>query len=412
MINRVRESRWFYILLSILLAVLVWLYIRNGENPTQDGTYYGVEIQISGERVLEERGLTVASMSQKTVNVTVNAPISVHNDLRGNITASVDVSQCSEPGEYQLTCTPKLPSNIDTTGAYFPDSAVSSQIITVVIDNLATETKTLELQLEGSVAEGYQAGDPTFDPETVELSGTAEQLAQVNRVVVILEADELQETYSGRLPITLLDKDDQPITDTNVKLSEDTAYLTLPVGVMKELPLTVSFIPGGGATGDGDVDVSIEPKTITVIGTQEAVAGLTEISLGSIDLANVLDTSTITMPIRLSTALDNASGITEAQVTVTVKGLATRSIDVSDIQIINEPEGYTVEKVTQTRTIVIRGSESALAQVDPDQVWIVADMSKITATGTNSVPVTVYLNASSEVGVIGEYKIVVNIKKS
>lgn len=408
MIDRLRESRWFYILLSVLLAVLIWMYIRDVENPTQEGTYYGVEIQISGERVLEERGLTVASISQKTVNVTVNAPISVHNDLRGNITATVDVSQCTEPGEYQLTCTPKLPSNIDTTGAYFPDSA---QVVTVVIDNLATETKTLELKLEGSVADGYQAGAPVFDPETVELSGTAEQLAQVSRAVVILEADGLKQSYSGRLPITLLDENDEPITDTNISMSEETAYLTLPVGVMKEVPLTVSFIPGGGATGDGNVEVDIQPKTINVIGTEEAVAGLTEISLGSIDLSTVLDTSVITMPIRLSSALDNASGITEAQVTVTIKGLSTRSLDVSNIEITNVPDGYTVEKVTQTRTIVIRGSESALEQVDPNQVWIVADMSKITATGTNSVPVTVYLNASDEVGVVGEYRIVVNIKK-
>ena len=408
MIDRLRESRWFYILLFVLLAVLIWMYIRDVENPTQEGTYYGVEIQISGERVLEERGLTVASISQKTVNVTVNAPISVHNDLRGNITATVDVSQCTEPGEYQLTCTPKLPSNIDTTGAYFPDSA---QVVTVVIDNLATETKTLELKLEGSVADGYQAGAPVFDPETVELSGTAEQLAQVSRAVVILEADGLKQSYSGRLPITLLDENDEPIIDTNISMSEETAYLTLPVGVMKEVPLTVSFIPGGGATGDGDVEVDIQPKTINVIGTEEAVAGLTEISLGSIDLSTVLDTSVITMPIRLSSALDNASGITEAQVTVTIKGLSTRSLDVSNIEITNVPDGYTVEKVTQTRTIVIRGSESALEQVDPNQVWIVADMSKITATGTNSVPVTVYLNASDEVGVVGEYKIVVNIKK-
>ena len=408
MIDRLRESRWFYILLSILLAVLIWMYIRDVENPTQEGTYYGIEIQIAGERVLEERGLTVASMSQKTVNVTVNAPISVHNDLRGNITASVDVSQCTEPGEYQLTCTPKLPSNVDTTGAYFPNSA---QVVTVVIDNLATETKTLELKLEGSVAEGYQAGAPVFDPETVELSGTAEQLAQVSRAVVILEADSLKQSYSGRLPITLLDANDEPITNTNINMSEETAYLTLPVGVMKEVPLTVSFIPGGGATGDGDVEVSIQPSTINVIGTEEAVAGLTEISLGSIDLSTVLDTSVITMPIRLSSALDNASGITEAQVTVTIKGLSTRSLDVSNIEIANVPDEYTVEKVTQTRTIVIRGSESALEQVDPNQVWIVADMSKITATGTNSVPVTVYLNASDEVGVVGEYKIVVNIKK-
>lgn len=293
MIDRLRESRWFYILLSVLLAVLIWMYIRDVENPTQEGTYYGVEIQISGERVLEERGLTVASISQKTVNVTVNAPISVHNDLRGNITATVDVSQCTEPGEYQLTCTPKLPSNIDTTGAYFPDSA---QVVTVVIDNLATETKTLELKLEGSVADGYQAGAPVFDPETVELSGTAEQLAQVSRAVVILEADGLKQSYSGRLPITLLDENDEPIIDTNISMSEETAYLTLPVGVMKEVPLTVSFIPGGGATGDGDVEVDIQPKTINVIGTEEAVAGLTEISLGSIDLSTVLDPASSPCP--------------------------------------------------------------------------------------------------------------------
>ena len=221
----------------------------------------------------------------------------------------------------------------------------------------------------------------------------------------------MKQSYSGRLPITLLDENDEPLTDTNISLSEETAYLTLPVGVMKEVPLTVSFIPGGGATGDGDVEVDIQPKTINVIGTEDAVAGLTEISLGSIDLSTVLDTSVITMPIRLSSALDNASGITEAQVTVTIKELSTRSLDVSNIEIANVPDGYSVEKVTQTRTIVIRGSESALEQVDPNQVWIVADMSKITATGTNSVPVTVYLNASDEVGVIGEYKIVVNIKK-
>ena len=409
MINRLRESRWFYVLLSILLAVLIWMYIRDVENPSQDGTYYGVEVQLTGERVLEERGLTVAALSQKTVNVKVYAPISVFNDLDSdNITATIDVSQCAAPGEYQLTCTTKLPSNIDTSGAYFPDAA---PIITVTIDNLATETKTLELKLEGSVASGYQAGTPVFDPETVELSGTAQQLAQVSRAVVVLEAEDLKESYSGRLPIVLLDEDDKPLTDTNVSMSEEFAYLTLPVGVMKEVPLTVSFIPGGGATGDGDVNVKIVPESINVIGSEDALAGLTEISLGSIDLSTVLETSVITMPIRLSTALDNASGITEAQVTVTVKGLATRSMDVSNIRIINEPEGYSVEKVTQTRTIVIRGSESALAQVDPAQVWIVADMSKITATGTNSVPVTVYLNASDEVGVIGDYKIVVNITK-
>ena len=76
MINRLRDSRSFYILLSILLAVLVWLYIRDVENPTQDGTYYGIEIQVSGERVLEERGLIekkVADGNKKHIDVYLSA---------------------------------------------------------------------------------------------------------------------------------------------------------------------------------------------------------------------------------------------------------------------------------------------------------------------------------------------------
>ena len=76
MINRLRDSRSFYILLSILLAVLVWLYIRDVENPTQDGTYYGIEIQVSGERVLEERGLIekkVADGIKKHIDVYLSA---------------------------------------------------------------------------------------------------------------------------------------------------------------------------------------------------------------------------------------------------------------------------------------------------------------------------------------------------
>ena len=34
MMERLRESRWVYILISVLLAVVFWLYIRDTEDPT------------------------------------------------------------------------------------------------------------------------------------------------------------------------------------------------------------------------------------------------------------------------------------------------------------------------------------------------------------------------------------------
>ena len=57
MMERLRESRWVYILISVLLAVVFWLYIRDTEDPTMSRPIYNVPVQIANERVLEERGL-------------------------------------------------------------------------------------------------------------------------------------------------------------------------------------------------------------------------------------------------------------------------------------------------------------------------------------------------------------------
>ena len=74
MIERLKESRWVYILLSVLLGIAFWMYIRTVQDTASDFTIYNVPVQITNSRALNERGLTVAELSQDTVSVTVNAP--------------------------------------------------------------------------------------------------------------------------------------------------------------------------------------------------------------------------------------------------------------------------------------------------------------------------------------------------
>ncbi len=53
-----------------------------------------------------------------------------------------------------------------------------------------------------------------------------------------------------------------------------------------------------------------------------------------------------------------------------------------------------------------------MASVTASQLRIVADLENVvTATGTQTVPVKVYLGNRSDVGVVGEYNIVVSISK-
>lgn len=187
---------------------------------------------------------------------------------------------------------------------------------------------------------------------------------------------------------------------------------TLPIVQLKEVQLTVDIIPGGGATED-DVTVEIDPLTITVSGEAADLAELDSISLGEIDLSTVFGTQTEKMPINLDASLTNVSGPAEATVTVRVEGLSTKTLEVDNIEIINKPAGYEADLVTQSCTVLVRGPQEALDAVTASQIRIVADLSDLDpSTGTRTVPVRVYLDGSSEVGVVGTYNVSISITRS
>lgn len=78
------------------------------------------------------------------------------------------------------------------------------------------------------MADGYQAGTAAINPETVVVSGPAEQVSRVKKVVAVLETENLDQRFAGDLPLVLLDENGEQITDAEVTLDSPTAYVVLP----------------------------------------------------------------------------------------------------------------------------------------------------------------------------------------
>lgn len=410
MMERLHDSKWVYILLSLLLAVMFWMYVRLEVDPEDSTTIHNVPIELTGTNVLTGQGLTVTGISTETVDLRVSATVSVIDNLiryRDDIYIPLDVSRLTE-GENRLTYQPKWPENFNTSDVVLQGKDPGT--ITVTVGKLYTSTFNVDFRLNGQVAEGYQMGTPTIEPTTVTVSGSAEEVSKVAKVVAVLENENLDQRFTGDLPLTLLDSQGNPLTDLNVTLSSDTAYVVVPVVVEKEVKLAVNFQNGGGATDD-DITYDIDPKTITVSGEESDIKNLTELSIGSIDLAKVVGTNTFTFPISLDPSLENVSGETEATVTVTVKGLDTKVFTVDNISVLQPANGYSAVAVTQEKQVTVRGKTEDLDEIDASQLRIVADLTDFTTTGQISVPVRVYLDTNRSVGVIGEYTIVVDISR-
>ena len=414
--GRIKDSKGLYVAISILLAIIFWLYVRAENDIPMENQVRGIPIQITNEDVLESRGLMVSEIDPETINITFEGSSSVVPRLnRNNVTVSVDVSRITSEGSYDLTYPVAMPTNLNTTGGSGITRSSNVESIRVTVVPLYTREISIEGTFVGEVADGYQAGELEITPETVTISGEESVVNQVARAVVEVGGDALTETYTGDLPITLLDRDGNVIEDDRISLSVDTALVILPVQVVRDVPLTVNLIPGGGISQE-DIDryvkVEIDPATISVAGSAEDLEAITSISLGDIDLSTVLTTASVERNIEIANELTNISGVSRATVTITIEGLEMRTVDVSNFELRNVSAGYHADIVTQSIDIQIRGPRESLDQISPSQILVVGDLTDIvSATGRYTVPARVYLNGPDDVGVVGEYTVTVQVTR-
>ena len=151
---------------------------------------------------------------------------------------------------------------------------------------------------------------------------------------------------------------------------------------------------------------------LTISGPEDELEAYDKIVLGEIDLSRVYSQETFTFPVVLNEDFTNESGISSVDVTVTIDDtrLTTREFTVDNIQMINKPEGYNAELVTESRLVTVRGPEEAVNALFQSQLRIVVDLSQAQlATGRQTVQAQVIIDGSSEVGVLGgEYDVLVN----
>lgn len=414
--ERTIKYKGWYMVLSVLIAIVLWVYVGKVVNPDEAGTVRNLPITFVGSDLLESRGLMISSGSDMKITIRVSGKRNALNALSSdNTSILVDVSSIQEPGQYTLAgqVSFNLPDTISASSLavteYYP------QNVTFTVTRRAVRTIPVRGTYSVDVADGYQVGSFSFAPETLEVKGEEALVNQIDYALVTVNEDELSSTFNGELPYTFISYTGEAMDPSHFESNAALIRTTLPVFQLKEVELTVNLVPGGGIGADkvdDYVTCEITPKTIMVSGASNDLEPLKEISLGNIELAKILGDDILTFPIPIATELNNVSGITEATVKLGLKGLTTAMLEVENIELIHEPEGYDAVAVTRARQIQIRGTAEAVASVVPSQLRIVADLDNAVATtGTQTIPVRVYLDGKSDVGVVGDYNIVVSITR-
>ena len=401
------DNKVLWAVVSLLLSFLIWAYIASTEDASIERIFSGVPVTFQGADELRiSRGLIITDSSTDSVTVKVSGSrASIGNLHAADLAAVVDVSGISQVRDMQVSYTIRFPDNVNMNGVEVLTKTPETIEFSVEQEN----SKTVEVKgvFTGSVAEGFTVDPIVIEPASITLYGPASELDKVDSACVYIDRANVSATIG---PLSsgyeLLDADGKSIEPESVTVSQETVTVTVPVMMNKELPLKVNLIAGSGATASNTV-VSIEPKSIQVAGSTATLEGMNQLIIGTVDLTDFADTGSFTFPITLDNNIRNLTGSTEATVKVTVSGLETKKVSVTNITITG---GSGTLKTTQ-KDITIRGSGADLAKVSGSNVRIVADLTEYAAaTGTIEVPAKIYVDGFENVGAVGDYTVSVTLK--
>lgn len=412
--NSSKPNKPLYIALAILISCALWLYVRSVDTQDRTSTITKIPVTFVGEDVLNSNGLMLAGPQGQSVSLTVQGRWGIISQLRrDNIAIQVDLSSIKTEGEYSRAYDITWPGNVSVNSF----ALVGRDPFYVSVNVVKRVSREVEVRgvFLGSVADGYQSGGFTFQPETVELTGPEADIAQVAYAQVTLDREDLTDTVREDMPYILIGQDGQPIESETVKASPATVAMTMPVAMAKELPLTVDFIPGGGITGGDDPHLvwSMEPTSITLLGSESDLAAYgNSICVAAIDLSKVALPLEKEFAIPLGEEVENLTGISKVKVKLEVKDLEVREFSTENIDIINSSGDISASLVTQSLTVRVRGTAAALDQIMPQQnLQVRVDLDDLSAVpdGQSPVPATVTLLGVDGAGVVGEYTVTVKI---
>lgn len=390
-------------LLSVAIALSIWLYVVTFVSPTTDKQFQNLPISLQGETLLQERGLMITSKEIPAVSLHLEGNRTNINKLsNSNITISADVSRIAEAGTHRLTITPLYPG--DVTNNAINVLSQSPSVITVEVEKRISKEVPVDVEYVGTLPEGYMADkeNKTLNHEVVAISGPQSVVDQITAAKVYVDLEQKVESISETFTFTLCDANDQPVDAQLITTNVAGIDLTLKILRIKELQLLVDVIDGGGASIDNS-DITISHQSILVSGSDSILESMESLELGTIDLSEILEDQTLTFPIRLPEGVTNETGVTEVTVDIQFSKLAIKKVTVTNIEAVNVPAGLAAQLITQRLDIQIRGPKRTVEKIDASKIVAKVDLSEA-QVGMATVKAQIVIDAEN-VGAVGTYNV-------
>lgn len=359
------KSKKFTFILSLIIAIGLWIYVIGEINPSTDRTFKNIPVTLTYENMLRDKGLAVSSVSVEKIEVKVKGSITDIGNLDGKeIKASVNLSYLQK-GENEANINIRVPDGIEVVKR-------SMSKIVINVEDLKEKTVPVKIKYKGNDDKNKEPVTISLKDKEVKVSGAESLINLVTGAEGELDTKKIKSVETVNLVhLKAIDNQGKPVHRIEVKPNE--IKVVSAIYEVKKVKLDVPIIDNK----DSENKSVKYDKEVVILGKKDILDKISYLSAEPIDITDSKNKEKFNIKITLPEGVFLENGYKDIKLTVDVKNSEEKTFQFSpkDIELINSNDelDYVIDDSTHIN-IVAKGTSKELKDLKKKNIKLWVDL--------------------------------------
>ncbi|NPV73435.1 MAG: hypothetical protein HPY89_06540 [Pelotomaculum sp.] len=266
---RINWSNVLIKILSLLLALALWVYVSNEQNPVREKI-----LTVSLERTGPAQNFVITGDLPESVKVRVQGTRSqLANLSAADLKAVINIPE-RETGDLSLPVQVSAPAGLRVV-------QVTPDEVRVSVDRMTEKSVAVAVSLRGAPAQGFTALAPVCQPGAVTARGPSRVINEISQATAVVDIQAATKDVEQNVPVS--------VGNLDVTLIPSAVRVTVPV-VSALASKTVPVLPqvtGSPAAGYALRRSYAEPESVQIFGAAEVLGAISNIRTEPVDVQGV-----------------------------------------------------------------------------------------------------------------------------
>ena len=396
-------------LLSLLIAVIIWVVVANVDDYKTTKKISGIEIEFINGESITDNNMVYEVPEGTTVDIVVKGRRKIVESLTNqDFRAVADLSKMSVTNAVNVVVSANNSYAGKELTISYTDNAVNVAVEKKIESQLAITVRT-----NNDLADGYAIRSKTPTPNLITVKGAESVIDMINEVVVDVDVKGADSNLTATAKPVFLSKSGEAIDPDKFEYDIDTVDVSIEIAKTKELAVRVKA-SGDVRSGYAIAGTDYQPTSILVVGDASDLAKVDEIIVDDIDVTDKFEDFETSVMIEdyIPSGIAIADNTEEIMVKVAIEKLEEKSMLLTNdaINIVGKNSEYTYSFVGGSGySLKVKGLKD---KIDSLSITNLIPSVDVAGYGPGTYSFTVSLKEITGIQVLEEIKVDLEIKKS